>query len=61
MTAPVRDPHRHVLTVPVSDEQLAEDVAAFLAEGLTAGSGSRTSTTTPPGWSCPAWPTTAST
>ncbi|GAA1095354.1 MULTISPECIES: MEDS domain-containing protein [Pseudonocardia] len=37
MTAPVRDPHRHVLTVPVSDEQLAEDVAAFLAEGLTAG------------------------
>ncbi|GAA4974358.1 MEDS domain-containing protein [Pseudonocardia tropica] len=37
MTAPVRDPHRHVLTVPVSDEQLAEDVSAFLAEGLAAG------------------------
>lgn len=26
-----------MLTVPVSDEQLAEDVAAFLAEGLAAG------------------------
>ncbi|MEJ8280010.1 MEDS domain-containing protein [Pseudonocardia spirodelae] len=37
MTAPVEEAVRHVLTVPVSDEQLAEDVAVFLAEGLVAG------------------------
>jgi hypothetical protein len=33
----VDDPSSHVLTVPVSDEQLCESVAEFLAAGLSAG------------------------
>lgn len=31
------DPSSHVLTVPVSDEELCESVAAFLAGGIAAG------------------------